>query len=109
MANSIGAYARLGLGDIGAYEGGAYVAPPPVAFPGTHAGDGGHIWPPRANDPRWAQLITDSGITPSGNFIDDVKAALLALATQTSGALDELWKKTKLTFSVTDTSEPYLY
>ena len=105
MANSIGAYARGGVNDIGAYEFFAAVA---AAFPGIYAGDGGHIWPPRANDPRWAQIITDSGITPSGNFIDDVKAALEALASQT-GALDELWKKTKLAFSVTDTSEPYLY
>jgi hypothetical protein len=80
----------------------------PTAFPGTVAGDGGHIWPPRANDPRWTQIITDSGITASGNFIDDVHEALEALAS-TTGAMDDLWKKFKAAYSVTDTSEPFTY
>ena len=80
----------------------------PTAFPGTVAGDGGHIWPARANDPRWTQIITDSGITPSGNFIDDVHAALETMTSDT-GAMDDLWKKLKAVYSITDTSEPYLY
>jgi hypothetical protein len=79
-----------------------------AAFAGTTAGDGGYIWPPRSNDPRWAQFITDSGITASGNFIDDVHAALEAMAS-TTGQMDDLWLKVKEANGVTDTSEPYLY
>lgn len=81
----------------------------PTAFPGTIVGDGGHIWPPRANDPRWTQIITDSGITATGNFMDDVKAALIALSGASGGSLDDLWKKTKAAYTITDTSEPYVY
>jgi hypothetical protein len=44
-----------------------------TTFPGNIAGDGGHVWPARANDPRWTQIISDSGITASGNFQDDVR------------------------------------
>lgn len=104
MANAIGAYTARVFGVIGAYEAAAGGG----AFPGTVAGDGGHIWPARSNDPRWTQIITDSSITPSGNFIDDVHEALEAL-TSTTGALDELWKKFKALFNVTDTSEPFTY
>lgn len=86
-------------------EAGITVSP---TFPGTVAGDGGHIWPARSNDPRWAQIITASGITPSGNFIDDVHSALETL-TSTTGSMDDLWKKFKADNSVTDTSEPFLY
>lgn len=84
-------------------------APVGLAFGGSVAGDGGVMWPPRANDPRWTQLLTDSGITQSGNFIDDVKAALIALSGASGGSLDDLWKKTLAANSVTDISEPYLY
>lgn len=84
-------------------------APVGLAFGGTVAGDGGVMWPPRANDPRWTQLLTDSGITQSGNFIDDVKAALIALSGASGGSLDDLWKKTLAANAVTDISEPYLY
>lgn len=78
------------------------------AFPGTIASDGGPIWMARAGDPRWAQIIIDSGITTSGNFIDDVHAALEAL-TGTTGQLDDLWLKFKEANNVTDTSEPFTY
>ena len=77
-------------------------------FPGTYMGDGGHIWPARANDPRWDQIISDSGITPSGNFQDDVKKALEAVTGQ-RGHIDTLWDKFKTDNGVTDVSEPFLY
>jgi hypothetical protein len=80
-----------------------------TAFPGTIAGDGGVMWPARSNDPRWAQLITDSGITPTGSFQDDVKRALIALSGASGGSMDDLWKKTLAVAGVTDISEPYLY
>lgn len=80
-----------------------------TAFGGTIVGDGGVMWPPRANDPRWTQLISDSGITASGNFMDDVKKALIALSGASNGSLDDLWKKTLAANSITDISEPYLY
>jgi hypothetical protein len=80
-----------------------------TSFPGNVAGDGGHIWPPRANDPRWTQILVDSGITETGNFQDDVKAALIALSGASGGSLDDLWKRTLAVAGVTDTSEPYLY
>lgn len=83
--------------------------PFPTAFSGSVAGDGGVMWPPRANDPRWTQLLTDSGITQSGNFTDDVKAALIALSGASGGSLDDLWKKTLAANGVTDISEPFLY
>jgi hypothetical protein len=88
---------------------GGNTAPVSTSFPGTTVGDGGHIWPPRANDPRWTQIIADSGITESGNFMDDVKAALIALSGASGGSLDDLWKRTLAVGGVTDTSEPYLY
>lgn len=47
---------------------------------------------PRANDTRFTDAITASLITPTGNFIDDVKTALEAL-TSTTGSLDDLWKR----------------
>ncbi len=81
---------------------------PTSFFPGTVASDGGTMWMPRAYDPRWIQLFTDAGITPTGNFIDDVKAALEA-ATGTTGCLDDLWKRFKDINGVTDTSEPFTY
>jgi hypothetical protein len=102
MANQIGAYALDGLNSIGVFEFDQ------LAFPGNIAGDGGHMWPPRANDPRWTQLLLDSGITQTGDFIDDVHTALEALA-QTTGQMDDLWAKTKALYNVTDTSEPFLY
>jgi hypothetical protein len=77
-------------------------------FPGTVASDGGHIWPPRASDPRWTQIISDSGITPTGNFQDDVRSALVAI-NGIKGQLDDLWKKFKLAEGVTDVSEPFTY
>ena len=80
-----------------------------TSFPGNIAGDGGHVWPARANDPRWTQIITDSGITATGNFQDDVRAALRALSGASGGSPDDLWKKVKAANGVTDTSEPWLY
>jgi lysophospholipase L1-like esterase len=77
-------------------------------FPGTVASDGGTLWPSREEDPRWAQILTDSGITQSGNFQDDVRTALIAIIAS-RGSLDDLWKKFKVSNSKTDTSEPFTY
>jgi hypothetical protein len=69
-------------------------------------GSGAHVWPPRSNDARWTQIISDSAITQSGNFIDDVHQALEALCS-TTGAMDDLWKKFKALYNFNDTSEPF--
>ncbi len=77
-------------------------------FPGTVATDGGPLWMPRKGDPRWTQILTDSGITESGSFIDDVHAALEAL-TGATGQLDDLFWLWLAQNNVTDISEPFTY
>ena len=84
------------------------VEPSQGFFDGLTASDGGSMWMPRSGDPRWMQFITDSGITATGNFMDDVHSALEAAAV-TTGQNDDLWKKVKALYSITDTSEPFTY
>ena len=78
-------------------------------FARTVASDGGTMWPPRSNDPRWAQVITDSGITVSNNFLEDVRKALEVATSDTKGSVSDMWKTFKEENGVTDTSEPFMY
>jgi len=66
------------------------------------ASDGGHIWPPRASDPRMQELTggTEQTTTP-----DDVFKALRAEGY--TGSLDDMWNQHKVTLGVGDTSEPF--
>ena len=78
-------------------------------FAGAVASDGGHIWPARGWDPRWVQILIDSGISQSGNFIDDMFLALETATGVANYSVDDLWDLFKAQNSITDTSEPFTY
>lgn len=64
--------------------------------------DGGHIWFPRASDPR-IQELTGAGYNESTP--DDVFVKLGELGF--TGSIDDRWQKYKIANGITDTSEPY--
>ncbi len=78
-----------------------------IAIAPSTKGDGGHAWPSRSNDPRMLEIIDLSGITKSRVFQTDLKAALEIIVNST-GSIDDLWKKYKTLKSITDTSEPFV-
>jgi len=64
------------------------------------ASDGGHVWPPRASDPRIIELTGSAAATP-----DDVFAALRTEGY--TGSLDDMWRAHLAVIPITDTSEPF--
>lgn len=94
--------------DTGAFDTDAFFLLSAGYFPGIVASDGGKMWPPREEDARWYQVFTDSGITQTENFQDDVRTALIAIV-GSRGSLDDLWKKFKVSNGITDISEPFTY
>jgi hypothetical protein len=65
-------------------------------------GDGGHVWPPRASDPRIQEV---TGLDASGSTPDAVFDALRAAGY--TGSLDDMWHQHLAALSITDTSEPF--
>jgi hypothetical protein len=60
----------------------------------TYTTDGAVMWPPRKGEPRIEGLIAESGITPTGDFFNDVKLAFeqqLGLSDNSGFSLDDLW------------------
>ena len=64
------------------------------------ASDGGHVWIPRASDPRIQELVGTTPFTP-----DAVFKALRALGK--TGSLDDMWFAHLADLGITDTSEPF--
>ena len=66
------------------------------------ATDGGHVWPPRASDPRIQELA-------GGAYVDAKPGGVFkALRTMGyTGSIDDMWAQHKVAKSAEDTSEPF--
>ena len=64
------------------------------------ASDGGHVWIPRASDPRIKELVVSGDATPDSCF---KRLRILGF----TGSLDDMWFKHLASLGITDTSEPF--